>query len=51
MDAPLIVTTPTELDHRIAALQGIYLCERCGHELKFPANPQLCGRCETDEAE
>lgn len=42
----LTVTAPTDVDHRHAEMRGIYLCEDCGAELKYPANPQRCGRCE-----
>lgn len=38
---------PTPLDHELAELRGIYLCEDCGKELRYPGNPQLCGECES----
>jgi len=44
--ALVVVDKPTALDHELAALRGIYLCEECGEELRYPANPQLCGFCE-----
>lgn len=44
-------TAPTNLDHRLAELRGIYLCEMCGAELRYPANPQICGRCEEKQEE
>jgi predicted amidophosphoribosyltransferase len=42
----IVADRPTALDHKLAELQGIYLCEGCGKELLYPKDPQLCGRCE-----
>lgn len=52
--ALVIADRPTALDHKLAELQGIYLCEECGKELSYPRDPQMCGRCElrlADESE
>ena len=37
---------PSWMEHRQAAMRGLYLCEDCGAELRYPAEPQLCGACE-----
>lgn len=37
---------PSWMEHRAAQMRGIYLCDDCGAELAYPANPQLCGTCE-----
>lgn len=37
---------PSEADHEQAEMRGVYLCEECGAELRYPKDPQLCGRCE-----
>ena len=39
---------PSWMEHRAAAMRGLYLCEDCGVELhgEIGTDPQLCGACE-----
>lgn len=41
---------PTEQDHRLAEYRFVYLCDRCGTELRYPGEAyQLCAACEEKE--